>query len=51
MDTNMFQSDDSRKYYCPILGLKVFVIDSNLRCLTAVSKNRLQTLGYEGKWQ
>jgi len=50
MDTNMFQSDDSRKFYCPILGLKVFVLDSNLRCLTAVP-NMLQTLGYEGKWQ
>ncbi|XP_027906361.1 uncharacterized protein LOC114165931 [Vigna unguiculata] len=46
MDTNMFQSDDSRKYYCPVLGLKVFVQDSNLRCLTAVS-NILQALGYE----
>ncbi|QCE02826.1 hypothetical protein DEO72_LG8g841 [Vigna unguiculata] len=46
MDTNMFQSDDSRKYYCPVLGSKVFVQGSNLRCLTAVS-NILQALGYE----
>ncbi|WVZ16341.1 hypothetical protein V8G54_009323 [Vigna mungo] len=46
MDSNMFHSADSRKYYCPVLGLKVLVLDNNLRCLAAVSK-MLQTLGYE----
>ncbi|XP_017442367.1 two-component response regulator ARR14 isoform X1 [Vigna angularis] len=46
MDSNMFQSADSRKYYCPVLGLKVLVLDNNLKCLAAVSK-MLQALGYE----
>lgn len=46
MDSGKFHSVDLRKYICPVPGIKVLVVDSNLTFLETVSK-LLRKLGYE----